>query len=227
MKKLALVALLMFVVGATSPCVRAQETKGPKVIIGEHIILDHEVYDTDTQIFAVRLEFKKGARIGVTNGATVSFISSLLVTHGPIAIDGAGRPGTNGPDGSPCNKPEWRSSGGNGWIGQHEIAHRDWEASGSDVDRGNNGGDASNGGPGARVLFQYDAFQAIGVNLPLGTLLSANVQGGNPGRGGRGSAGRVLRCGLCDARKNGPSGSNGSDGQRGADGSVTIVGPTD
>ncbi|MBS2022201.1 MAG: patatin-like phospholipase family protein [Deltaproteobacteria bacterium] len=132
---------------------------------------------------------------------TLTIDTDVLVVEPNVVIDGQGQQGAPGAPGADRGD-QWTSGGA-------FDATREWEAAGSEVDRGGAGGPGNPGGPGATLIIHYDSRVEGAQNLRV------LVGGGAGGSGGPGGRGRLLINGADGRRKYGPQGFSGPPGTPG------------
>lgn len=157
--------------------------------------------DQNTVIAAAEIRLTADAVLRLRKGARLTLRARRLVIEGPVQVIGRGEPGPPGGDAAP-RQDAWDTAN-----------RRDWEAAGSEVDRGAQGGRGGDGGPGGTLELLFE--ELIGRI----ELLEADLRGGAGGRGGSGGPGRPLiyrASGETKLGERGPAGPPGNDGPNGS-----------
>jgi hypothetical protein len=155
-----------------------------------------------------RVVIRPGTRIRVGDGTCLIIRAQEILLEGDVFVDGRGVNGRNGSNGAHLG--DWSSKG----DGDFKQALDECRSNPDHKDRGKNGADGEEGGPGAIIVLSPE---------PTGPgKIDVRVNGGAGGAGGRGGPGRLLRNGrqnYCDGcMMNCPPGQDGHPGRRGKTG---------
>ncbi|MEI2757406.1 MAG: hypothetical protein V9F46_13235 [Chitinophagaceae bacterium] len=175
-------------------------------LYGQNVVyLRNETYNNDKTIKGDKVVFERNGSIRLNNAAILSIIATEIEVQSVYVIDAKGVKGTD----ATGTLPDWCAHNCN--CGFHNQGQSDWEKAGGETDRGNKGGNGTNGGS---VFITY--CQLSGIEGGFGNL---RVQT-NGGQGGAGGIGRKLINPCVDwsqpmKYKFGPTGHAGDNGKDG------------
>lgn len=149
--------------------------------VAQVVTLGNETFTTNKNIVADKVIFKRGCKMKITNGATLTIDAKEIEIEATYFIDATGNVGNTG-----ASKGDWCAHNcncGGGFLDLKNQGHEDFEKQKALGDKENKGGTGGNGSSGGNIIISYCNLSGIVGGIAN---LRTDCTGGEGGSGGRG-----------------------------------------